>query len=102
MGRFMEMNDLGLPSPPKRCVYDKKFLLINPGGLPESRDVYIYILNNNGCVRAAVEAIARNIMPSGEEVRFVTFSYAKDGNIEWPAKVISKSEYETWHEFDKA
>ena len=98
----MEMNDIGLPSAPKRYVYDKKFLLINPGGLPESRDIYIYILNNDGCVRAAIEAIARNMIPYGEEVRFVTFSDAKDGNIESPARMISKSEYETWHEFDKA
>ena len=86
----------------KTCVYDITCLVMNQGGIPDGHEIHLYVMDDNDQVIDSVVAITRNILPNiGEEVLFID-NDSRVGKSYKPAKVITRAEYETWHEFNKA
>lgn len=86
----------------KTCVYDTTYLIMNQGGIPDGHEIHLYVMDDNDQVIDSVVAISRLLSPSiGEEVLFIE-NDERVGKCYKPAIVITRAEYETWHEFNKA
>ena len=95
-------------------VYDKRYVVTEAG--PEQpffiNEVYLYVFNDDDEVINTVIGLSRQIPEPGDQVTFVIHKAWRGGEVLDPAviapifkfkgKVITKAEYETWHEFNNA
>jgi len=92
----------GNSNPKNKNVFNTTYVSSHPGFFPPPLyDVYLYVMNSYGHVRDAVIAHAHKPRNVDEEVTYIVGNNGAE-NTSWPAKVITRAEYETWHEFDKS
>ncbi len=68
---------------------------------PIPNKIYLYLINENNEAINAVVGKGYRIPYVGEKVMFI-MPNELNVDTEWPGKVITKAEYETWHAFVKA
>jgi len=94
-------------------VYDKHYAVTEAGPMqPFINEVYLYVFNDDDEVINTVIGLSRRIPEPGDQVTFVIHKPLRGGEVLDPAviaptskfkgKVITKAEYETWHEFNNA
>ena len=89
-------------------VFDKNYVSFEKGSasLPLfANEVYLYLLDDCGNVINAVIGLSRRIPDPDDEVTYVMKTDIKDvedTDVKIHGRVITKAEYETWHEFEKS